>query len=116
MKALVYEGNNTLAFKEVDLPEVQEGEVLVKVSSAGICGSDLHAFHGKDERRPAPLILGHEVSGYAQINGHNTAVVVNPLVTCGTCPACIRGEDNLCPDRQIIYMNPRPGSFSEFFA
>jgi len=116
MKALVYQGNHTLEFKDVELPVPAPGEVLVKVSSAGICGSDLHAFHGKDERRPAPLVLGHEVSGYAEINGETKAVVVNPLVTCGTCPACVRGEDNLCPDRQIISMNPRPGSFAEYFA
>lgn len=116
MKALVYEGNNTLEFKEIETPTPGTGEVLVKVVSAGICGSDLHAFHGKDERRPAPLILGHEVSGYAQINGEEKAVVVNPLVTCGECPACVRGEDNLCPDRQIISMNPRPGSFAEYFS
>lgn len=116
MKALVYEGNNTLEFKDVEIPVPAVGEVLVRVKSAGICGSDLHAFHGKDERRPAPLVLGHEVSGYAQLNGKETPVVVNPLVTCGTCPACTRGEDNLCPDRQIISMNPRPGSFSEYFA
>jgi len=116
MKALVYEGNNTLEYKDIETPTPAEGEVLVRVVSAGICGSDLHAFHGKDERRPAPLVLGHEVSGFAQINGEERAVVVNPLVTCGTCTACVRGEDNLCPDRQIISMAPRPGSFAEFFA
>jgi len=116
MKALVYEGNQTLEYKEIDTPTPADGEVLVKVVSAGICGSDLHAFHGKDERRPAPLVLGHEVSGLAKINGKETPVVVNPLVTCGVCAACSRGEDNLCPDRQIISMAPRPGSFAEYFA
>lgn len=116
MKALVYEGNNTLEFKEVPPPTPGIGEVLVEVVAAGICGSDLHAFHGKDERRPAPLILGHEVSGFAYIEGIRTPVVVNPLVTCGDCSACKRGEDNLCPDRQIISMAPRPGSFAEQFA
>lgn len=116
MKALVYEGNGTLEFKEMDTPATADGEVLVRVVSAGICGSDLHAFHGKDERRPPPLILGHEVSGFAELDGEERAVVVNPLVTCGVCPACLRGEDNLCPDRQIISMAPRPGSFAEYFA
>jgi len=116
MKALVYEGNSTLEYKEIDTPSIADGEVLVRVVSAGICGSDLHAFHGKDERRPAPLILGHEVSGFAELDGEERAVVVNPLVICGACPACLRGEDNLCPDRQIISMAPRPGSFAEFFA
>ena len=116
MKALVYQGNETLSYTDLDLPSTREGEVLVEVVAAGICGSDLHAFHGKDERRPAPLILGHEVSGYADFDGQRQAVVVNPLVTCGECPACERGEDNLCPDRQIISMDPRPGSFAEYFA
>ena len=116
MKALVYQGDHRLTVEETDLPELRDDELLVEVASVGICGSDLHAYHGKDERRPAPLVLGHEVSGYADLDGKRTRVVVNPLVTCGTCPACNRGEDNICPDRQIISMNPRPGAFAEYFA
>ncbi|MFZ8884774.1 MAG: alcohol dehydrogenase catalytic domain-containing protein, partial [Litorivicinaceae bacterium] len=64
MKALVYEGNHQLAIRDVAAPEVRAGDALIHVHSVGICGSDLHAYHGHDERRPPPLVLGHEVSGY----------------------------------------------------
>ncbi len=63
MKALVYTGPENLIFQDADYPFAGEGEVIVKVDSVGICGSDMHAFLGHDERRPAPLILGHEVAG-----------------------------------------------------
>lgn len=115
MKALVYEGNHQLAIRDVAAPEVRAGDALIHVHSVGICGSDLHAYHGHDERRPPPLVLGHEVSGYRVDTGSHTPVVVNPLVTCGVCAACHRGEENLCSERQIISMPPRPGAFSEQF-
>ncbi|MFT5001378.1 MAG: threonine dehydrogenase-like Zn-dependent dehydrogenase, partial [Planctomycetota bacterium] len=78
---------------------------------------DMHAFLGHDDRRPAPLILGHEVSGII-VGGPNDGkkVTINPLVTCGKCPACKSGRDNLCPDRQIISMMPREGGFAEYVA
>ena len=60
-------------------------------------------------------LVEYEVSGY-RIDGQSMPVVVNPLVTCGHCVACERGEENLCPDRQLISMPPRPGAFSELFA
>lgn len=116
MKALVYEGNQSLAVRDVEEPTVGESDALIQVHSVGICGSDLHAYHGHDERRPPPLVLGHEVSGHRIDHGKSTPVVVNPLVTCGHCFACQRGEENLCPDRQIISMPPRPGAFSELFS
>ena len=59
MKALVYTGVETLSFKDVQDPVAGNGQVLVKIDSVGICGSDMHAFLGHDARRPAPLILGH---------------------------------------------------------
>ena len=92
MKALVYEGNHSLAVRDVEEPAVDSGDALIRVHSVGICGSDLHAYHGRDERRPPPLVLGHEVSGYRIDGGQSTPVVVNPLVTCGHCVACERGS------------------------
>ena len=57
----------------------KQGESLIKVKASGICGSDMHAFHGNDERRIPPLILGHEVSG-TSLDGKfkNKDVVINP--------------------------------------
>ena len=63
MKALVYMGPEVLSFQDMPDPQPERGEVLIKVAGVGICGSDMHAFLGHDERRPAPLILGHEVAG-----------------------------------------------------
>ena len=117
MKALIYLGPEKLVYIPVTLPTAAKGEVIVKVDSAGICGSDMHAYLGHDDRRPAPLILGHEVSGVI-IEGpqEGRRVTINPLVTCGACNACVAGRDNLCSTRQIISMPPREGGFAHFLS
>lgn len=117
MKALVYDGIETLTYRDMPDPRPQAGDVLVRVHSVGICGSDMHAYLGHDDRRPAPLILGHEAAG--TITGgprDGERVTINPLVTCQTCPACTSGRDNLCPDRQILSMPPRQGTFAQAVA
>jgi threonine dehydrogenase-like Zn-dependent dehydrogenase len=117
MKALVYDGVETLGYRDVPDALAQEGEHLIKVEAVGICGSDMHAYLGHDARRPAPLILGHEAAGV--IDGgplDGKRVTVNPLVTCGTCAACASGRENLCPERQIISMMPREGAFAQYIS
>lgn len=117
MKALVYQGVETLDFTDVPDATPQAGEHLIKVEAVGICGSDMHAYLGHDERRPAPLILGHEAAGKIVGGTHDgMRVTVNPLVTCGVCPACKAGRENLCPERQIISMMPREGAFAQYVA
>lgn len=114
MRALVYTGPNTLVVREEPDPEPCNDEVIVKVEAVGICGSDMHAFHGFDERRPPPLILGHEAAGIATSGAlAGRRVTINPLVTCGTCDYCRSGRSHLCRSRQIISMMPRPGAFAE---
>ena len=117
MKALVYTGAETLAYRDVPDPAPVADEALIRVESVGICGSDMHAFLGHDDRRPAPLILGHEAAGTV-ISGPQDGlrVTINPLVTCGACPACRSGRENLCPTRQIISMPPREGAFAQLLA
>lgn len=114
MKALIYTGANTIHYRDEPAPEPRNDEVIVKIQAVGICGSDMHAYHGHDERRPPPLILGHEGAGIA-ISGRHAGqrVTINPLVTCGECPACIAGDTQICSTRQIISMPPRPGAFAE---
>ncbi len=114
MKALVYTAPETLDYRdEPDVPDTED--IIVTVEACGICGSDMHAYLGHDDRRPAPLILGHEVAGIAQSGKFSgQRVAINPLVTCMECPACIEGRTNLCPSRQIISMMPRPGGFAEY--
>lgn len=117
MKALVYQGEKSLEYCDVPQPLAKDGNVTVAVESVGICGSDMHAFLGHDERRLPPLILGHEAAGVA-INGDfaGKRVTVNPLVTCGTCSACQTGRENLCAHRQILSMQPREGAFAQVIA
>jgi L-gulonate 5-dehydrogenase len=117
MKALVYTGVEELEFRDVAEPDPTPDNHLIRIDSVGICGSDMHAYLGHDDRRPAPLILGHEGAGTV-VGGawDGTRVTINPLVTCGTCAACLAGRDNLCSTRQIISMPPREGAFAEFVA
>jgi len=117
MKALVYTGPQEIEYRDEPEPAHSFDDVLVKVDAVGICGSDMHAYLGHDERRVAPLILGHEASGIV-VNGSmgGKRVVVNPLVTCGTCPACLSGRSNLCAEREIISMAPRQGAFAELIS
>ncbi len=117
MKALVYTGVKTLSYQAAEPPTVTGGSSLIEVEAVGICGSDMHAWAGHDERRPAPLILGHEAAGTVRGGPRDgQRVTVNPLVSCGDCEWCDRGQDNLCPDRQIISMPPRAGAFAEQLA
>ncbi len=115
MKALVYTGLETLEYREAPMPVAGAGEALVKVMASGICGSDMHAYLGHDERRPAPLVLGHEAAGIV-VGGAEDGrrVTINPLVTCGTCSDCASGRTNLCAQRQIISMPPREGAFADY--
>lgn len=114
MKALVYTGPHQLAYQTVPDPVPAQNDVLVDVSACGICGSDMHAYHGFDERRPAPLILGHEASGIvASGPGKGRRVTVNPLVSCGQCDMCHSGRGHLCPERVIVSLPARPGAFAQ---
>lgn len=115
MKALVYTGPETLAYQDAPDPIPAADDVLVRVEAVGICGSDMHAFLGHDDRRPAPLILGHEAAGVIETGPRaGERVTVNPLATCGLCPACLAGRENICPERRILSMPPREGAFAQY--
>ena len=116
MKALVYTANQEMTYREEAEPHVEDGDALVAVESVGICGSDMHAYLGHDERRVPPLILGHEAVGTV-LEGASKGqrVVLNPLITCGECPECLSGRQNLCARRDLIGMY-RAGAFAEQIA
>ena len=83
MQALVYTDTETLIYKEEENPKLVNGESIIKVSASGICGSDMHAYHGHDNRRIPPLILGHEISGVID-KGKDIGKKVVPQLTDGT--------------------------------
>ena len=117
MHALVYTGTNKIDFRKEKDPIPKPGESLIKVKASGICGSDMHAYHGNDERRIPPLILGHEVSG-TSLDGKykNKDVVINPLISCEKCNYCKNEREHLCPKRTMIGMSTpikREGGLAE---
>jgi 2-desacetyl-2-hydroxyethyl bacteriochlorophyllide A dehydrogenase len=113
MKALVYTAPNEVIYRNEPEPQFGEGDVLIAVDAVGICGSDMHAYHGHDPRRVPPLILGHELVGRVlEGPGKGKRVTVNPLITCGHCEYCVQGRDNLCANRTMIGMT-RAGGFAE---
>ena len=114
MKALVYTDALELQYRDEPDPVPGTDESLIEIEAVGICGSDMHAYHGHDARRVPPLILGHEAVGVVQ-NGRRKGkrVVLNPLMTCGTCDHCQGGRSNLCAERELIGMR-LAGAFAQY--
>lgn len=114
MKALVQVAPNLLVHRDEPDPAPVEGEAIIRVEAVGICGSDMHAIHGHDPRRPPPIILGHEAAGRV-LSGRlaGRRVAVNPLVVPADCPFVLEGRPHLSPRREILSMPPRPGAFAE---
>lgn len=120
MKAAVWYGSQEIRIEDVPLPEIGNKEVLIRVKSVGICGSDLHAYEGISKRRVPPLILGHEFSGEIQEIGKNVEelvkgdrVVVNPVFRCGNCEPCSLGCENVCRDLTLLGLH-KDGAFAEY--
>ncbi|MEL6234689.1 MAG: alcohol dehydrogenase catalytic domain-containing protein, partial [Pseudomonadota bacterium] len=96
MKALVYTGPKAMQHRDAPDPVAGPGEHLIRIDAVGICGSDMHAYLGHDDRRPAPLILGHEAAGVIEGGLRDgERVTINPLVTCGQCHYSRTGRENL---------------------
>jgi threonine dehydrogenase-like Zn-dependent dehydrogenase len=108
VKALVFTAPGTVELLDVPEPDPAPGEVLVQVRASGICGSELHGARRPGFRKP-PLIMGHEFAG---VSADGTAVVINPILSCGRCAECQRGQRNVCRDREIIGVH-RAGGFAE---
>jgi len=111
MNALVYYGPHDLRLEDRPIPSPKKGEVLIKVKAVSICGSDLGAYRLESisDRWQPPIILGHEFSGEIVELGEGVedfsvgqAVTANPILPCGECFYCKRGEINLCPNRSSI--------------
>ena len=111
-----------IEFREVDVPSVQEGEVLIRIMSIGICGSDIHVYHGQHPFTKYPVTQGHEVSGEIVEIGKGVTgfeigqkVTIQPQVVCGECYSCRHGKYNLCENLKVMGFQTT-GVASEYFA
>lgn len=120
MKALVYTRPGEMQLLERDLPEPADGEVVLRIEAVGICGSDMHAWHGHDPRRQPGLVLGHEFAGRIVASrapgfDPDSRWTGNPLIVCGRCEYCQQGRNNLCAHRTMVGMT-RPGAYAEYMS
>lgn len=120
MKALVYTRPGEMQLLEREMPSAASGEVVLKIEAVGICGSDMHAWHGHDPRRKPGLILGHEfvgsiVESKAPGFERDTRWTGNPLIVCGACEFCSQGRNNLCANRTMVGMT-RAGAYAEYMS
>jgi L-iditol 2-dehydrogenase len=127
MKALLLSEYKHLEVTDLPVPSVEPDEVLVRVAACGICGSDVHGYDGSSGRRIPPVVMGHEAAGVVAAVGaavHGFAVddrvTFDSTVYCGVCEFCLRGEVNLCDNRQVLGVScgeyRRAGAFAEFVA
>jgi len=127
MNALLLTEYMHLEMVKMPVPVIGKDDVLVRVRACGICGSDVHGLDGATGRRIPPLVMGHEAAGEVVEAGANVTglragerVTFDSTVYCGRCFHCIRGEQNLCDNREVLGVSPGPyrrhGAFAEFVA
>jgi len=125
LKALVLSEYEHLELLEVAKPQPAADELLIRIRACGICGSDVHGFDGSTGRRLPPIVMGHEAAGVVEeIGSAVTAfqpgdrVTFDSTVYCGRCFFCLRGEFNLCEDREVIGVSTptfrRMGAFADY--
>jgi (R,R)-butanediol dehydrogenase/meso-butanediol dehydrogenase/diacetyl reductase len=120
MRQAVYTGPRTIALRDTPSAAPGPGDVLIDVSYTGVCGTDLHIFHGDmDGRVQAPVVLGHEMSGRIAALGQGVdrwaigdPVTVMPLDWCGECPACRAGNSHVCQRLNFIGIDS-PGAMQQ---
>lgn len=111
-----------IEFRDVPVPKVKEGQVLVKIKRIGICGSDIHVYHGKHPYTSYPVVQGHEVSGeiVKLIDGGSNfkegdKVTIQPQIVCGRCYSCKHGQNHICDNLKVMGFQAT-GMASEYFA
>ena len=121
-QAAYYEGNREIRHGPGELVDPKRGEAQLKISHCGICGTDLHIYHGAmDARIQMPLVMGHEMSATVHKVGDGVAeyaigdkVVVMPLAPCGDCPACAAGHSHVCHNLDFLGIDT-PGAFQSYW-
>lgn len=111
-----------IEFRDIPIPIAEKGEILLKMIRIGICGSDIHVYHGSHPFTRYPVTQGHEVSGMVVAVGEGVKgfqkgdkVTVQPQVVCGKCYPCRHGKYNLCENLKVMGFQTT-GLASEYFA
>jgi L-iditol 2-dehydrogenase len=120
MKVARLHGVGDLRLHDEPQPTPGPGDVLVRVSAVGLCGSDLHWFSEAgigDARLAKPLVLGHEVAGIVESGPQSgQRVAVEPSIPCGACEFCHQGHPNLCPNQRFAGHGLEDGALREYVA
>lgn len=121
MKAAVWTDYGKMEVKEVPMPVIKEGEVLLKVRAAGLCMTDLHVYTGQFLYGKPPHILGHEICAEVAEIGPGVSgvsigqrVLVETSIGCGHCAACRKGNRHLCANREEIGTAPHSGGYAQY--
>ena len=122
ISAAYYRGNHQFSVEQKEAPSPAANEVAVRIAFCGICGTDLHVFHGNmDGRVGFERVIGHEMSGTieslgADVEGLSVGqkVVVRPLDHCGNCPACAAGHTHICHNLKFLGLDT-DGAFQEIW-
>lgn len=111
-----------IEFREAEILKIDKNQVLVKIMKIGICGSDIHVYHGTHPFTDYPVTQGHEVSGKIAELGEaveglkiGQKVTIEPQFYCGECYPCTHGKYNLCEELKVIGFQAE-GTASEYFA
>ena len=121
MKSCVITSPFHYEIREVPIPEPGDNEVLIQMKAAGVCGSDLHIYKGENPLSTYPLVPGHENAGIVAKVGRNVTnvqpgdhVVVDLVITCGTCWQCTHGRENVC-EHVLVRGSGTDGGWGEYF-
>ena len=122
MRQAVMISPGVIEFREVPKPEILgSGEVLLKIERIGVCGSDIHVFHGKHPATPYPVVQGHEYSAIVHAIGNEVKTVrpgmkatAWPQLVCGKCGPCLRGQYNACMELKVQGFQS-PGVAQDYF-
>lgn len=121
MKQAVMMSPGVIEFRDVPVPECGPEHVFIRVKRIGVCGSDIHVWHGNHINTPYPVVQGHEVSGVIEKVGGSVRglaagdlVTFQPQVTCGTCYSCWDEAYHICDNLKVMGFQT-PGAASEFF-
>src|ERR1035441_3249083 len=125
MKALMLSAYKQLDLVDMAAPQPAADELLIRIKACGICGSDVHGYDGSTGRRLPPIVMGHEAAGIVESVGSAVTnfragdrVTFDSTVYCGKCFYCLRGQVNLCEEREVIGVSTplfrRMGAFAEF--